>query len=192
MFKKLPCEEIYEPNFNRLIIIVSKNIIDAYEEYVNKNNQDINIPKVYFDVKLSNDCIDGSMSCFVRRLYNPKEDSTIYCIFDKRVFTDEEYKNKYLKDVDIDFIKYISNYNPDTEYDTGLKFKNHLLVGEAVYIIDTQEIFVVINLNELDNKVFDIKNIKYNKEYFMKRNYRDTLNLFDKVSKLQYEKNILY
>ena len=192
MFNKLPCEEIYEPDFNRLIIIVSKEITDSYETYLQKNNKPINMPKIYFDVKLSNDCITETMDCYVRRLYNPREDSTVFCVFDRRVFSDKDYRSKYLKDIDIDFIRYISEYRPDTVYDTGIDFKNHLLKGFSVYILNTQEIMVCIDLNDPDNKVIDIPKLTYNNEFFMKRNYRDTLDLFDKVSKLQYEKNIKY
>ena len=73
-----------------------------------------------------------------------------------------------------------------------LEFKNHLLEGNAGYSNNTQEIIITIDLNNINNKSFDVQNMKYNKEYFMRRNYRETLNLFDKVSCLKDEKNMKY
>ena len=192
MFKKLPCEEIYDPEFNRIIIIVSKDIMDAYEEYIRKNNSLLIMPKIYFDVKLSRECMERNTICYIRRLYNPKEDSTLFCAFGQKVYTDDDYKDKYLKAVDFDFIKFAASYNPDTVQDTGIEFKNHLLEGNAGYSNNTQEIIITIDLNNINNKSFDVQNMKYNKEYFMKRNYRETLNLFDKVSYLKDEKNMKY
>ena len=168
MFEKGVCEEIITDD--KLTIVLSNDIIDAYVEGVYNKKLPIKMPKLYID-KSSNskDVFNCNHKFIIRRLHDCLENQTFYII---------SLYAKVIQNYDPDFIQFIQDASNNPKYHYSV------FITDNVY---QKRMFTNITKSRLiqfgDEVIFDVKlDNPINPEFVMNRDYRSELGLIDIVS----------
>ena len=179
MFEKGVCEEIVYDD--KLIIVLSNDIIDAYIEGSLTPNIPIKIPKLYIDRASNNkEVFNFKHKFIIHRLHDILEEQTYYII---------SLHQHIIPGYDMDFMKFIRDAARDTS-----KYKYDIYVTNDIY--QKRTFANVVTKSKLiqigDEVIFVVKlDSPIDSEYLMNRDYRTKLNLIDVVSFLSDYKDEL-
>ena len=168
MFEKGVCEEII--NKDRLILVLSNDIIDAYAEAIYTKKLKVKMPKLYID-KTSNDkdVFNFNHKFVIHRLHDDIENQTYYILY--------LYAN-FIPNYDADFVKFIQDASKNPRYHYTV-YISDCIYQKRTFANVTKSRLIQIS----DEVIFEVKlNQPIDGEHLMDRDYRSQLNLLDIVS----------
>lgn len=169
MFEKGVCEEIVYDD--KLILVLSNDIIDAYVEGITIKNLPIKIPKIYIDKSSNNkDVFNFKHKFIIHRLHDCIDNQTFYImsLYEKNVANYDSDFVQFIRDASKNGVRYVYDVFLTNDIYQKRIFTN---VAKSRFIQIGDEVIFVIKLNQ-----------PINQEYLMNRDYRTQLNLIDIVS----------